>query len=212
MAKSPRLPSDISIRDFVTAVGAVKNVHGTASAAGVAGARGAALVLWVAARPRLGSDSVHDQTILRDAAAALTGIQLQLIETVETETAVRLFAARQLPRASEVERSERQAAIQLALRATADVPLEVVRLCARGITLAETVAVRCERRAAADIRLGVALLHAALNGARANLEAKLTSLTDAEFLTSVVDEIVRLSEQAAMAARAAESAVEVPPA
>ena len=163
MAKGPRLPSDVSIRDFVTAVGSVKNVHGTVSAAGVAGALGASLLLRVAARAHASSDSPHNQTILRDAAAALTGIQLQLIETIETETAVKIFAARQLPQASDVERTERQAAIQLALRAAADVPLEVARLCARGLTLAETVAARCPRRAAADIRLGAGLLHAAMN-------------------------------------------------
>jgi methenyltetrahydrofolate cyclohydrolase len=117
-----------------------------------------------------------------------------------------------MPRRSEAQRSERQVAIQLALRAAAEVPLEVMRLCARGLTLAEVVAARCPRRAAADVQLGVGLLHTASSAARTNLEMKLTSLTDAAYLTAVVDEITRLSGEAATAARAAESLVQVPPA
>ena len=57
---------------------------------------------------------------LVEAATALTSVQQQLIET---ETAVKLFAARRMPQASDAQRSERLAAIQLALRASADVPL-----------------------------------------------------------------------------------------
>jgi formiminotetrahydrofolate cyclodeaminase len=64
----------------------------------------------------------------------------QLIETIETETAVKLFTARNMPQASAAQRSDRQDAIQLALRASADVPLEVMRLCAQGLELAATVA------------------------------------------------------------------------
>ena len=85
----------------------------------------------VAALPQTRSDSVADRTKLIEAAAALTDVQQQLIETIETETAVKLFTARNMPQASDAQRSERQAAIQLALRASADVPLEVMRLCAR---------------------------------------------------------------------------------
>lgn len=205
-------PSDISVRDFITAVGSGKKAHGTVSAAAVAGSLGASLLLRVAARAHASSHSIHDQTSVKEAATALTGIQLQLIETIETETAVRVFAARQLPQGNDVQRSERQAAIQLALRAAADVPLEIMRLCAHGLTLAEAVAARSPRSVASDIRLGVALLHAGFSGARGNLERKLTALADTAHLTSVVDEIVHLSEEAAAAARSAEASVEIPPA
>jgi formiminotetrahydrofolate cyclodeaminase len=125
---------------------------------------------------------------------------------------VKIFAARNLPQASVTQRSERLAAIQLALRAAADVPLEVMRLCARGLQCAETVAARSWRAASPDVQLAVALLHAAFSGARSNLEGKLSALTDTSFVTTVVDEIARLSEEAAAAAREAESLSQVPPA
>ena len=46
-----------------------------------------------------------DRTKLIEAATALTDVQQQLIETIETETAVKLFTARNMPQASDVQRS-----------------------------------------------------------------------------------------------------------
>jgi formiminotetrahydrofolate cyclodeaminase len=150
--------------------------------------------------------------MLIEAATALSGVQQQLIETLETETAVKLFTARNMPQAHDAQRSARQAAIQLALRASAEVPLEVMRLCARGLELAAIVAARSARAASADVQLGVALLQAGFSGARANLEGKLSSFTDATFVTSVVDEADRLSKDISAATSAAESSLKVLPA
>jgi formiminotetrahydrofolate cyclodeaminase len=166
----------------------------------------------VAAFPKTRSDSADDRTELIKAATALSDVQEQLIETIETETAVKLFTARNMPHGSEAQRTERQAAIQLALRAAADVPLEVMRLCARGLKLAESVAAHGARAASGDVQLGVALLHAAFSGARGNVEGKLSSLTEAPYIMAVVDEIARVSEETVIAIRGVESHLRVPPA
>ena len=206
------LAGETSVRGFLAAIASADRVHGAVSAAAVSGGLGAALLAMVANLPKTRSDSLDDRAALVRAAAALSDVQEQLIETIETETAVRIFTARNLPQASDAQRTERQAAIQFALRTAADVPLEVMRLCTRGLKHGETVASLSARAATADVHLGVALLNAAFNGARANLEGKLTSLTDTPHLTSVVDEIARLSEDATTATRAVESLLRVPPA
>lgn len=212
MARNPQASTDVSLRDFIAAVGSAEEVHGAVSTAAVAGGLGTALLLMVATLPRTRSDSAADRTKLIEAATALSGLQQELIETIETETAVKLFAARNMPEASDAQRSERQAATQLALRASADVPLEVMRLCARGLALAAIVAGRSARAASGDARLGVALLQAGFDGARSNLESKLSSFSDAGYVTSVVDEIARLNDETTVATRAAASLLEVPPA
>jgi formiminotetrahydrofolate cyclodeaminase len=206
------LPSDTSIREFLKAVASAEGVHGAVSAAAVAGGLGTSLLLMVAALPKTRSDSIDDRTKLFEAATALADVQEQLMEAIETETAVKIFAARNLPQASASERAERLAAIQIALRAAADVPLEVMRLCAHGLTHAETVAAHSSRAASADAQLAVALLHAAFSGARSNLEEKMSSLTDAQHITSLADEIARLSEEVTVATRTAEESLRVPPA
>ena len=212
MATSPLGPGDISLRDFIEAVGSAETAHGAVSTAAVAGGLGSALLLMVAALPQTRSDSVADRAKLVEAATALTGVQRQLIETIETETAVKLFTARSLPQASVAQRSERLAAIQLALRASADVPLEVMRLCAQGLELAAIVAAHSARAASADVQLGVALLQAGFDGARSTLEGKLSSFIDAAYITSIVDEIGRLTDETTASTRAAESWLKESPA
>jgi len=89
--------------------------------------------------PKTKSDSIDDRTRLIEAATALSNVQEQLMETIETDTAVKIFAARNMPQGSQTQRNERQTAIQFALRAAADVPLELMRLCVRGLKHADTV-------------------------------------------------------------------------
>ena len=87
-----------------------------------------------------------------------------------------------------------------------------MRLCARGLELAATVAAHSARPASTDVQLGMALLQAGFEGSRSNLEGKLSSFIDAAYVTSVADEIARLSDVALAATRAAQSMLKVLPA
>jgi formiminotetrahydrofolate cyclodeaminase len=211
MAK-PRESIDNSLREFLTALTSAESAHGAVSAAAVAGGLGTSLLLMVAALPKTRSDSATNRTALISASTALTSVQEQLLETIETETVVKIYAARKMPEGSATQRTEREAAIQLALRAAADVPLEVIRLCALGLQQARTVAAHCSRAAAPEVELGITLLRAGFSGARSNLEARLTSLTDVVYTTAIVEDIARLSDESTIAASAAEASIRVPPA
>jgi formiminotetrahydrofolate cyclodeaminase len=211
MAK-PSQSIDATLREFLVALSSAESAHGAVTAAAVAGGLGTSLLQMVAAVPKTRSDSAADRTALISASAALNSAQEQLLETIETETVIKVFAARNMPQASATERTEREAAIQLALRAAADVPLEVIRLCALGLQQARTVAEHCSRATAAEVELAVSLLHAGFTGARSNLEARLTSLTNVVYTTAIVDEIARLSEETTIAANAARASIRVPPA
>jgi formiminotetrahydrofolate cyclodeaminase len=204
--------SDAPLREFMTALASGDSTEGAVAAAAAAGAMGASLLLKVAALPTTRSESADERTALLRAGAALGDVQEQLIEAVETESLVKLFAARNMPQASQAEHARRQAAIQLALRAAADVPLEVIRLCALGLKHAQIVAASSCRAAGSDVELAVALLRVGLSGARSNLEARLTSLTDVVYTKAVVEEIAHLTEEGTAAARAAELSVQPPPA
>jgi formiminotetrahydrofolate cyclodeaminase len=212
MAKVRESIDDASLREFLTALSSAESAHGAVSAAAVAGGLGTSLLLMVAALPKTRSDSATDRTALISASTELNSAQEQLLETIETETVVKIYAARNMPQASTTQRTEREAAIQFALRAAADVPLEVIRLCALGLQQARIVAEHCARAAGAEVELGVTLLRAGFSGARSNLEARLSSLTDVVYTTAIVEEIARLSEETTSAASAAEAAVRVPPA
>ena len=206
------LPSNATIRELLKAVASPDDAHGAVSVAAVSAGLGTSVLLLVATLPQTREDSVDDRRRLAEAAAGLSDVQEQLLETVETETAVKIFAARNMPQGSAPQRVERQAAIQFALRASAEVPLETMRLCAGALRHAQTVAAHASRAASTDIQLGMGLLETAFDGARANLEAKLGHLVDAQYITSVVDEIARLAEEVVAVVRATDGLLQVPPA
>jgi methenyltetrahydrofolate cyclohydrolase len=208
----PRESIDASLREFLAELSSAESAHGAVSVAAVAGGLGTSLLLMVATHPKTRSDSATDRTALISASTALADVQEQLLETIETETVVKIYAARNMPQGSTTQRTDREAALQLSLRAAADVPLEVIRLCALGLQHARTVAKHCTRAAAAEVELGVTLLRAGFTGARSNLEMRLSSLTDILYTTAILEETARLSEEVTTAANAAEASVRVPPA
>jgi formiminotetrahydrofolate cyclodeaminase len=171
---------------------------------------GVSLLLMVAALPTTRLTSIADRTALMDARKGLSDVQQRLIEAIETETAVRVYAARQMRQSVGEHRAERDRTMQLALRAVAEVPLEVIRLSARALEHARTIASFSCGAAASEVELAVALLRVAVTGARSNLEVKLSSLIDVGYAKSVVEEVARLSEESVRAAGAAELSVRAP--
>jgi formiminotetrahydrofolate cyclodeaminase len=203
---------DASMREFLSALTAADAAHAVVSTTAVAGGLGTSLLLMVAALPIARSDSAVDRAALIEANTALTRTQEQLLETIETETVVRIYAARNMPQGNVTQQTEREAAIQLALRAAADVPLEVLRLCALSLKQAAIVAEHSSRAAANEVRLGVTLLRDAFIGAQANLEARLGSLTDVVYTQVIIEEVAQLNADAMAAAEAAERWIRPAPA
>jgi formiminotetrahydrofolate cyclodeaminase len=208
----PRISSDTSIRELYAALAAAEAAQGTVAASAVASGMGVSLLVMVAGLPTTRLGSIDNRKALTSATKALLSVQRQLAATIDVETTARLVAAREMLQASERQRTAREAAIQVALRASADVPLEVMRLSAQGLTQAQTVAIHGSRAASNDMELAVALLRVGLVGARSSLEVKLSSLTDEAYTQAVVHEIARLSDEGTTAASAAESSLRVPPA
>jgi formiminotetrahydrofolate cyclodeaminase len=87
-----------------------------------------------------------------------------------------------------------------------------MRLSSAALTHAEDVAARSSHAASRNIQLAVALLRDGFDGARVNLESKLSTLTDVVYTASVIDEVSRLSEEATTKVSAVEALVQLPPA
>ena len=209
---NPQISSETSIRELYAALAAADAAQGTVTASAVAAGMGVSLLVMVAALPTTRLGSIDDRKALTGATRALLNVQRQLAAAIDVETTGRLVAAREMLQASDTQRTAREAAIQVALRAAADVPLEVMRLSAQGLKHGQIVAAHGCRAASSDMELAVALLRAGLVGARSILELKLSSLTDAAYTQAIVHEIARLTEEGTQAASAAESSVRVPPA
>jgi formiminotetrahydrofolate cyclodeaminase len=198
---------DQSVRDLLAAFSSSDPTPGGGSASALGSAVGASLLLMVAGLPKTRRGSEDDRAALASAATSLAGVRQQLTDAIDGDTAVydQVVAAYKLPKTSGEEQQARNGAIQRALRAATDVPLGVMRLSARALDQAQTIAAHGHRAAASDVGVAVALLRAGLHGARLNIEINAGSLSDAAYVAEVSAEAARLSQRAGMAAEAAEA-------
>jgi len=198
---------DLPTRDLLTAFSSSDPTPGGGSAAALASAVGASLLMMVTQLPKTRSGSDEDRAALAEAGDALTGVRAQLTAAIDADTAAydQVVAAYKLPKASADEQAARKAAIQQALRAATEVPLGVARLSATALAAAAAIAAHGHRAAASDVGVAVALLRAGARGARLNVEINIGGLSDADYAKTATAEIARLSDAAARAADEADA-------
>ena len=198
---------DLPTRDLLTAFSSSDPTPGGGSAAALASAVGASLLMMVTQLPKTRSGSDEDRAALAEAGDALTGVRAQLTAAIDADTAAydQVVAAYKLPKASADEQAARKAAIQLALRAATEVPLGVARLSAAALAAASAIAAHGHRAAASDVGVAVALLRAGARGARLNVEINIGGLSDADYGKQAAADIGELSEAAARSADEAEA-------
>jgi formiminotetrahydrofolate cyclodeaminase len=196
-----------SLRDLLAAFASSNPTPGGGSAAAAASAIGASLLMMVAGLPKTRSGSEGERTALTSALIALTRLQAQLTNAVDADTAAydQVVAAYKQPKSTPDEQTSRKTAIQRALHAATDVPLNVMRLSAESLQHGRAVAANAHRPAASDVGVAIALLMAGLQGARLNVETNISSLSDAAYKDAVAaetDRLMRNGEASAESARA----------
>jgi formiminotetrahydrofolate cyclodeaminase len=186
-----------SVRELLSAFASPDPTPGGGSAAALASATGAALLMMVARLPKTRHGSSDDRAALDGASAALTGIEHQLTEAIDTDATAydQVVAAYKLPKGSESDKQARNAAVQRALRMATDVPLGVMRLSVDAVKHAQAVAAHGHRAASSDVGVALALLQAGLEGARLNVRVNLGAVSDAAYGEAVRAESERLAGQ-----------------
>lgn len=187
-----------SLRDVLEAFASASPTPGGGSACAAAAAFGTALLRMAAAIA-----GVDQQSLAR--------IEERLIEAVDADADAyrHVIAAQRQPRDTEGERGLRAAAIQRALREATEVPLSIMRLSASALYEATEIAAHARRSTVGDIGVAVALLRAAIEGARLTIDANLGALTDAGYTDTVREEFRRLAERAEQAAAETERLLRV---
>jgi glutamate formiminotransferase/formiminotetrahydrofolate cyclodeaminase len=164
------------VAGFVDEVASGTPVPGGGSVAALAGALGAALAEMVA-RLTIGRKKYADaEAEMSAAAAGAESLRRKLLNAVDRDS--RAYTA--VMNAYKLDRSDpgREAAIQAALRAAADVPLEVVRMALEAMRLARAVADRGNANATTDAAVAAHMALAAVEGAALNVRVNAHSLAD----------------------------------
>lgn len=191
--------ADRTVTEFVQELGSPSPAPGGGSAAALAGALGAALVAMVCqltiGRKSYQEVSAEFEGLLPHAEAKSR--ELLALMDADAEAYRRVIAAYKLPRETDAEKQTREAEVQEALKAAANVPLEIARACAEVLEQTMGVSARGNKNAASDAGAGALLAEAGLQAAILNVEINLGLIRDTSFVGAVRAELEPLRAVAA---------------
>lgn len=184
----------LSVRAFADEVSMDSPAPGGGSVAALCGALSAALSAMVANLTvgKKGYEAVFEE--LKSAAVEAQGLKDDLLRLADEDTAAfnRVMDAFRLPKGSEEQGREREAAVQEATRGATLVPLEVLRRGVGLLKLAKAVAAKGNRNSLSDAGVAAAAARTAAEGAFYNVRTNLAGLPDGAFKRSAAAESERL--------------------
>ena len=197
--------SDRTLAQFLAALASPDPTPGGGTAAAVAGAMGASLLLMVSGLAKSNTGTEVEKTALAVAKLALAPLAAALTSLADADADAfdKVMSAYRLPKATEDEKAARSATIQAALQGATSVPLQTLQACAGAMVHAGTVAASGNRSAVSDVGVAIGLLEAAAAGAEANVRINLGSVRDLQFTAATADETGRLVSDVTRLAAAA---------
>jgi formiminotetrahydrofolate cyclodeaminase len=207
----PASYAQIALTDLLDAFASNEPVPGGGSAAALAGAVGASLLIMVAGLPKTRTGAPEEAADLAEASARLRPLRDRLASLVERDSAAytAVLDAMRLPKATDADKQARRTAIEDAMRGAIEVPMDTMRACQQAVRGAVIVASNGNTNASTDTGTAVLLLMAGLRGAALNVDVNLKSLSDAAFAQRVSAERDQLLSDAEADARRASGAAEM---
>jgi formiminotetrahydrofolate cyclodeaminase len=204
--------TDQTVTELLAAFRSAEPTPGGGSASALSGAVGASLLAMVARLPRPQGATAEDIERLATAGGRCTALSEQLATLVDRDSDAYdlVVTAYRLPKHTDDEKRTRQGAIQAAMRAATDAPLDVMRACSAAIEQGAVIAAFGNRSASSDLLVGLELLGAGLRGARLNVDVNLGTLQDAAYAESARHETETLASSAEIGIAAARAALPAP--
>jgi len=188
--------SHLSLAQLLDAFASNQPVPGGGSAAALAGAVGASLLIMVAGLPKTRHGTDEERSALTATAARLRPLRDELASLIDrdSEAYTSVINAYRLPRSTDAEQAARRDAIDEAMRAATEAPLATIRACERAMREAEVIASSGAASASSDVAVGIELLKTAARGAGMNVDTNLAAVKDAEYVRRVSQELRDLEQ------------------
>jgi formiminotetrahydrofolate cyclodeaminase len=171
------------IQQFLDELASKAPTPGGGGAAAVMGAMGAALVSMVC-NLTIGKKNYEAvEAEMQDTLARSEAVRLRLIDMIQADATVfdQVMGAYGLPKDSDEQKQARSAAIQTALKAATDVPLDCAKACAEVITLSRIVAEKGNKNVVSDAGVAVMAGYGALKSAALNVYINVGAIKDEAF-------------------------------
>lgn len=195
---------------FLSAVASSEPAPGGGSVAAYAGALAAALTRMVAGLTQGKKKYAAVEEEIASVASSADALKEKLQSLVTSDAAVytSVSTAYKLPKSTDAEADTRKQAIETALIAAAEVPLETARACAGVADLAAIVAEKGNQNAITDAGVAALLAEAGCRGAAWNVRVNIASLEDRSRGEHLAREAEELTKRTAEVARQVAQAVE----
>lgn len=196
MSERARSYSEYALIDLLDAFASNAPVPGGGSAAALSGALGVSLLIMAAGLPKSRTGAPEEAADLAEAAARLRPLRDTLVLLIDADSAAyrEVMTALKLPNGSAEEKAARGDAVQSALKAATDVPLDVMRACQQALAGAVVVARNAYRLAGSDVAMGVELLAASVRGSALSIDGNLAGIKDASYTARIGAERDQLSD------------------
>lgn len=183
-----------SLDGFLEDLASPRPTPGGGSAAALAGALGAALAGMVGGLTAGKKGYEAQDAAMRTLVGEAAGLRLRLRRLMDEDSAAfdQVSAAMKLPKASDAEKAVRQAALQKALMAASESPLETMRVCLSVLALADAAAEHGNVHAVSDAAVGALAARAGLEGAAYNVLINAGSIKDAAAAARLREEAAAL--------------------
>ena len=178
-------------RDFIDALASREPVPGGGGASALAGAVGMALGSMVG-ELTVGKKQYEEyDTEISELLFRSQELMRRFEELVDEDAKafLPLSEAYRLPKSTPQEAEEREAAIQKALVAAAEAPLQIAENCLKALRVLDSFSLIGSRMAVSDAGTGAAICLAALKGARLNVLVNLRLMKDTEKRKELSDKI-----------------------
>jgi formiminotetrahydrofolate cyclodeaminase len=201
---------DLHVSAFLDALASPEPTPGGGTAAAIAGAMGASLLMMVAGLTKSRTGAEQESIALAEARAALASVRerFSTLADADSEAFNQVMAAYRLPKNTDAEQAARKAAVERAYTTATTAPLDTLRTAGEAMRLARVVAAHANRNAVSDVGVAIGLLQAAADGAVANVRINLGSLHDEAFKSSATTDVAAVASTMATDAAAAKQALE----
>jgi formiminotetrahydrofolate cyclodeaminase len=186
--------TELTIQQFLAELASGSATPGGGSAAGLAGAQGAALLSMVC-NLTIGRQKYADmENAMQEALDKAERLRLRLMELVEEDTRAfdGVMAAYRLPKDTPEQKAARSAAIQAGLKEATRTPMETLKACVAVLELAPAVVSQGNPNVISDGGAGVLAAHAGMMTAALNVRINLNAIKDERFVTAQNDKMEEL--------------------
>ncbi len=196
-ATSKKSLLNMNLRQFCNETLSDSPAPGGGSVAALMGALGVSLGGMVAnlSAGKRGWDDKLDY--FSDWAVKAQQLKDELLVLVDEDTAAfnKLMDAFALPKDSAEEKAARAAAIQLATKGAAEIPLKVMETASKSYQLLSEMAEKGNPASVSDVGVGLLAVRACVEGAAMNVRINLTSLKDEKSKSALLKKIEQISAQ-----------------